>query len=361
MTPPTERGQRIGRGKGAHVIFTLLSGAKKNVGDFLIYERCKELIKAHTGVSDFLEIPRWEPLDPVLKRVNESRAVILCGGPGYSPDFYPGIFPLAQHLPEIEVPIVPMGLGWVGTPMKRPDVFRFTADSLEALQHIHRGIAYSSVRDPITEGILRRHGVGNVLMTGGPAWYSLPDLDVAFQTPDEIQRIVLSDPANPRLYGQAIRLMQEMRGLFPDAEGYFVFHRGLRADEHTLRRRAAASQILSVFARILRFRPIDASYGTERIDFYRDVDLHVGYRVHAHLYFLSIRKPSYLIAEDGRGIGQMEGLDLPRITAFDVDPVGAARDLVTSDMRGDHRVVRGAIDRMKETYPVMKQFLTSLP
>jgi hypothetical protein len=35
--------------------------------------------------------------------------------------------------------------------------------------------------------------------------------------------------------------------------------------------------------------------------YYENVDLHVGYRVHAHIYMNSISKPSILIAEDGRG------------------------------------------------------------
>ena len=36
--------------------------------------------------------------------------------------------------------------------------------------------------------------------------------------------------------------------------------------------------------------------------------MHVGYRVHAHLYCLSHSTPSYLIAEDSRGLGMLEAL-----------------------------------------------------
>lgn len=39
------------------------------------------------------------------------------------------------------------------------------------------------------------------------------------------------------------------------------------------------------------------------IDQYSKSDLHVGYRVHAHILASSISKPSILIAEDGRGKG----------------------------------------------------------
>ena len=40
----------------------LLHGAKKNVGDFLIFERSKALIARHCRVDTFLELPRWKPL-----------------------------------------------------------------------------------------------------------------------------------------------------------------------------------------------------------------------------------------------------------------------------------------------------------
>ena len=37
------------------------------------------------------------------------------------------------------------------------------------------------------------------------------------------------------------------------------------------------------------------------IEYYQNVDLHIGYRVHAHIFMNSISKPSVLLNEDGRG------------------------------------------------------------
>ena len=48
-----------------------------------------------------------------------------------------------------------------------------------------------------------------------------------------------------------------------------------------------------------------AADGFERFD---HVALHVGYRVHAHLYCLSHETPTYLVAEDSRGLGMLETL-----------------------------------------------------
>ena len=49
---------------------------------------------------------------------------------------------------------------------------------------------------------------------------------------------------------------------------------------------------------------------------YDEAEIHVGYRLHAHLYFLSHRKPSFLLEEDGRGRGASEALGLRGVPAW---------------------------------------------
>ena len=49
------------------------------------------------------------------------------------------------------------------------------------------------------------------------------------------------------------------------------------------------------------------------MELYRDCDLHVGFRVHAHIFFLSIRKPTFLLQVDGRGRALSETLGLPDV------------------------------------------------
>ena len=44
------------------------------------------------------------------------------------------------------------------------------------------------------------------------------------------------------------------------------------------------------------------------INYYNQVDLHIGYRVHAHIYMSSINKLSILISEDGRGKAQRDAI-----------------------------------------------------
>lgn len=44
---------------------------------------------------------------------------------------------------------------------------------------------------------------------------------------------------------------------------------------------------------------------------YRECDLHIGSRLHAHLYFLSLRKPSFLTYVDDRMLGFSQMLGFP--------------------------------------------------
>ncbi|EAO7496473.1 hypothetical protein AKL48_25425, partial [Salmonella enterica] len=93
-------------------MYTLLYGAKKNVGDFLILDRAIKLLKEHKPSEELHLVKRWLPIDEHLEVINKSKAIILCGGPAYQKDFYPGIYPLTKNLIDIKVPIVPFGLGW---------------------------------------------------------------------------------------------------------------------------------------------------------------------------------------------------------------------------------------------------------
>ena len=50
---------------------------------------------------------------------------------------------------------------------------------------------------------------------------------------------------------------------------------------------------------------------------YMKTDLHIGYRVHAHIFSMSINKPSVLICEDGRGTSLKETVSGLYFNAFD--------------------------------------------
>ncbi len=341
-------------------MYILLSGAKKNAGDFLIFNRAKALLEEHLD-EEFTTFFRWEELDDKLDIVNDSKGVIICGGPGYNYRFYPAIYRLTNPLEKLEVPVYPMGLGYSGIPINTDD-FVFSEQSLEAINHIHSQIEYSSVRDVLTQNLLKRFNINNVVLSGCPAWHSLGDIDKDFTPPEEIKKIVFTTPAKIKFAYQTFRIMSLIKRKFPKAEVLCSFHRGIKRDQYTKRRMSYTYHGIAAYAKMLGFKVQDFSYDSERIDIYKEFDLHFGYRVHSHIYFLSLKKPSILLHEDGRG----KGLSLTLNSSLDVSAYesGAVRKLkksINSVIENDFEDYYSMTDFMRETYyKTMVPFIENL-
>jgi hypothetical protein len=92
---------------------------------------------------------------------------------------------------------------------------------------------------------------------------------------------------------------------------------------------------------------------------YGGADLHIGYRVHAHLFCLSRRVPSILINEDSRGVGQAAALGTKGlgINGGDLSPIQEAIE-AHFERRGSE--VSQSIATMRDTFPTMHRFLKTL-
>lgn len=284
-------------------MITLLSGAKKNLGDYLIEAHGRDLI-AQNRDADVLVWPRWEsPSDEVLEKVNRSSAIVLCGGP-----FFKSNVPFGNRffdrMAQLRPPLVLLAGGWKAPIGDAEDLegFHFDSKSVNFLKEISAKYPIS-VRDVLTEEILRRHGIENVEMTGCVVMYDASHLHKRFLPPERISRVVFSPAQLPKLHSQSVYLAGALRQLFPHAEIVASFNRGIEPDSHT-----SSKESRSLKRMVKKFQGLgiaikDVAYGAQGADFYRGTDLHVGYRVHSHLKFLSLRKPSYLLYEDCRGLG----------------------------------------------------------
>lgn len=300
-------------------MYTVLTGARINVGDFLITHRAKKLLRALKPEHELFQLPTNEPLDPHLDRIHSGAAIIIMGGPGYQPRFHPGVYKLTRRIEDLRVPVIPMGLGWKGFPgdFETLKTYRFDAPSIRALQWISRHVEFMGCRDYLTVEALRRNGIGNALMTGCPVWYDLPSIGHRVRAPEAVRKVVFTPTQGHRLVSQSIEIMGLLRDLFPGAERFCSFHHGTAADPRVFKRsQIAANRRLVAAAAQHGFEVVDAARDLSRIAFYKDCDLHVGYRVHAHLDFLSRRRPSILIHEDGRGRGVTDALGAPAVDGF---------------------------------------------
>ena len=338
----------------------VLHGAKVNAGDFLIRQRGIEILQRLRPDQELIVRPRWEAVDPEL--YDRADAVVLCGGPGLAPHFYPHVFPLVDDLETHSTPVLPLALGWPGTRPDKPGSY-FNARSLEALRTIHSRIGWSGVRDQLSLKLLQRAEVGEVHMTGCVAWYDGESLGQSFRPPTSVRRLVFTPPAKHRRGGlaEAISLLRALRRRYRSAERYCVFHRGLRSelgsDPSTAERRAIAAA-----ARVLGYRVVDASRSLDALGFYRDCDLHVGYRVHAHLHFLSCRRPSVLVIEDGRGEGQAVTLGDPyRLHAGASSLADAVDDALAREQASGFGACERAVSEIERTWPAMRQTVEQLP
>lgn len=331
-----------------------LTGAVKNAGDYLIGARGRALLKEFVD-ADITDLNRFTLDRSDIDTMNRARAVMLCGGPAYKTDIFPNVYP--EFLTELKVPVIPMGLGWSGRPFGHPEQFAFSDTSQRILQTIHDRIRVSSCRDHMTQGILNRYGFNN-LMTGCPAWYDLETIEQDFAFNPDIRRVVFTTPANAS--AESLRILRLVAKRFPKAEKICSFHRGILPDRYTTWRKSMRYTATAAYATALGYKVVDTSYGLEKIDFYKECDLHIGYRVHAHIFFLARRKPSFLINEDGRGQGQARSLGL---AALNVGEPGMPEKLAEEiDRYYDTRGAAHAetVATMKQTFGTMKEFLSSI-
>ncbi|MCU4719618.1 polysaccharide pyruvyl transferase family protein [Halapricum hydrolyticum] len=310
--------------------FALLHGAKENSGDFLIRDAAKSLLINVGGIDEeellMVDVVRENVPNSVMDEISDTKAAFLAGGPGYQPDFYPGVYPSMKDLLDATT-VVPLGPGWKGID---EDKYTFTVESTKLLQRIAEQdqVPYLGARDIPTVRVLRKHGVAAEL-TGCPAWYypdGFPPSRV-FDPPSQINEIIVSSPPqnSTKYMIQYYILIQNLLEKYPGSVITCAFHRGEHKNAHIpiigypwekATWAANTSAILYKYISKIgkendRIKIFDASQSADYINRYSKADLHVGYRVHGHIPALAAGIPSFLLQIDGRGFGVSESLETP--------------------------------------------------
>jgi hypothetical protein len=301
-------------------MYTILTSAKKNIGDFLIRDKSLKLLRYLKPDEEFLEFNSWEPLDGYINEINNTKGVIICGGPGYLPNVYPSIYPLTQRLDNIKVPIYILGAGWYGIGGDQVIInrYKFSTQSHKFLDKVYND-GKLSTRDQISQVILKKNGYKNTILTGCPVMYDIEYIGKGISVPKEIRQVVFTTPQEPMYYKQSIEVLKLVREMFPSIDLYCSFHRGIKEDQYTSQKEVKGLQTIRANAERLGYIIVDASYDLNRIAFYSTCDLHIGYRVHAHLHFISQRKISFLLNEDGRGTGFSKLLGFGGIDMYNIN------------------------------------------
>lgn len=288
----------------------LFQGAFNNAGDYLIVDRTKKLIRHFYPDCEFAEFYRNESLEPHKEEINKSDIGIFAGGPSYFAEFYPDLAPFVSNLREIKIPLMFIGAGWFGDDiypkLVYTDKFKYPQKKL-----LTRAINDSKIlgcRDFYSTHVLRNNGFENVLMTGCPAWYDLDNLDkVTYEGPSfkDAKKICISDCGNPSNLNQLAQVLLLAREFFgKEKDILFVAHKTMDPEMESIVRDALDQ---------LNIKYVDISGKLDGFKIYDDCDVHIGFRVHAHIYNLSVRNISILIEEDARGAGVNHALGLTHI------------------------------------------------
>jgi|GEM_PF-932543 len=315
-------------GAGMYTVLTTCPDyGSRNAGDRLIEVRLKDILEREKGDGDFVTIFREEPLDQRLDEINASRAVLLPGFAIRDLPIYPKAYRLADDLNRIRVPMIPVGANWntyPGDAQSRREL-TYSEASTSFLQRIAGQVEQFSCREPFVCEILHRHGVTNTVLTGDPALFCLQRIGTGMKRPTRVDRLVFSPPLSPFYAKQATDVMAMLAQRFPAARRFCAFHL-LDADTgNSERSENSAAMSPEVAEKNRRIRDCASELGYEILSLasnfegmlvYDDCDLHVGYECHAHLYFLSVRIPSVLIAEDARGVGFNELIGIGGFNGF---------------------------------------------
>lgn len=292
--------------------YVILTGGKNNAGDFLIKYRAKQLFREFRADRQIIDYNAWELFDnEKLYEVNASKALILMGGPSLQYNMRPDIYKIRKNLDDIKVPIIAMGIGWksMNGNWKESYTYPLSKESLVLLDRVNNSGYLSSVRDYHTLNSLHFKGYDNFLMTGCPAYYDLDFFNKKFEIP-QIKKVAFSlgvsfmdSPSMEKLMKENILNLQKY---FNNVVFEVVFHHSLDRNKFLSTHNASEKHVKrhNEFSDWLKKRNIsykDISGSAEALmRYYSDVDLHIGYRVHAHIFMNSIAKFSILISEDGR-------------------------------------------------------------
>jgi hypothetical protein len=332
-------------------------GAYRNAGDHLIGARARALLSEFVE-KDIVVVDRKSITPDHYDVFNKARAVLLTGGPAYQAGMYPTIYDI--DLAKIATPVIPFGLGWKTSVKGTADTFKFKPEALEFITKVHEKIEFSSARDPLTVDVIKKQGIDNILMTGCPAWYDMRFFENKYQFQPEIKTLVLSMPA--KMQPGVHDLMAWLTRRFPKARRIASFHHGLvPAPGKVGRERAIDFMKFSAKAMMKGWKIASLAGSLDKLEeLYGSADLHLGYRVHAHLFCLSRRKSSILINEDIRGVGQATALGAPIVNVDSKGDIAPIQDVVESHFQNNGEIIARSVETMRETFPTMKHFLSSI-
>lgn len=336
----------------------LLSGAYKNAGDFLIEKRCRALLQYCYPDAEISVLKRNDSFDGRIDELNSYDLIVFGGGPGFRKNVYPNKIPFVSNIEEVKVPCCILGWGWKEQSINTALIYKknyFGSKMYQFIKSMDDKKAVSC-RDWYTKRMLDNQGFKNVRMTGCPAWY---DVDVVNNLTykgcslagKENPYIIVSDAAFPKNIKQTEKLISILRGIYPKARIKLLLHRGITSQNSYL----SGKDIMEKYC----YECEDISGSVDGFSQYDECDLHIGFRVHAHIYNLSHGNTTILINEDARGFGVNDALGLPNIV-IDKYLDKTVEDAIEYVVTTKGNCYNNAASNMKKYFGEMTEYIKGL-
>ncbi|WP_299809982.1 polysaccharide pyruvyl transferase family protein [uncultured Roseibium sp.] len=268
----------------------------QNVGDALIADSTLRLIRARW--PEFVPAIQFRGnlLDGFTKR---SRHNVIAPGFSVSNGTSVEIYPLFSDLDRISK-FFAFGCSYQH-PIPEHDSFELPYDqeTLVFLRSMAEQHGPFFCRDRLIEGRLKSQNIPSDF-SGDLALFSEEKIgrDLGYKLDD--LKIVVSLQHHTRYLEQSIILLKELKKEFPNSQIDISLHSVPKDLYKVITRRASELSIDCLHL-----------YGdVNKLSAYEHYDLHVGYRLHAHICFLRNRKPSILLVEDARSFGFSNTSDL---------------------------------------------------
>ena len=296
-----------------------------NAGDWLIADRLVSLVtKTAKEISPTSHVEFKNALSVNdVDYYNSFDSIVIGGGPIADNTLLGSdSFDVMAKLSQITTPVSLIGVGWYGPTTSSKDMFayRVVPDLKDKLCMIIQSGGVIGVRDITTQYVLASNGIDSIV-SGCPVWYpedSSPS-HLSGNIALDPKKIVISNAGitkdssvHEAVAHQTQLLVNSLQILFPRAELLFTFNGGIDTKYS-----APCNRAIADFLYEKNISYYDISGSATGFNLYDDADLHVGYRLHSHLYCLSKGIPSLLIEEDARGGGANVTLGTPRVTAYD--------------------------------------------
>jgi hypothetical protein len=267
-----------------------------NSGDLLISQAATDLIQATRPDIEVEYLFRVAEFRAHLDLLENAEAVVFPGFPIRDP-LIPDTLNFGDlDLDRLDASLVPLGAGWSSKPGDYTDLrsHRYSDKTARALRKVAQNGPGFTARDRYTKRILEAHGAGeSIPVVGDCAWYHLDSLEKSYHRPSDVSSLIFSTPHSVQYEEQGRSIIDLLSSRYPKADRTCLLHQAPTPHEARL----------ADYATERGFERVNADGDAAGLRAYRDVDLHVGYRLHGHISAIRYRRPSVLLAEDGRGRG----------------------------------------------------------